>query len=159
MEEMNKSAELEAVEKQKELLSAQIELEKLKFEMYDIRAAKNRARSISVGSANGGTIEISMRGDTSDLYAQLNPTEAVELLNSLAAQCGLDIATRPKEDYATWRSWDPRTLPETTHIGLGSWQLNDRSREKLIAKKELELEQVRVEEPQKPLLPNKNESE
>ena len=69
------------------------------------------------------------------------------------------IDSRSMEDYATWRSWDPRTLPETTHIGLGSWQLNDRSREKLIAKKELELEQVRVEEPQKPLLPNKNESE
>lgn len=156
---MEKSAEIESIKKQKETLSAQIELERMKVELYEIRAAKNRGRSISVGAACGGTIEISMRGDADDMYIQLQPTEAVEFLNSLAAQCGLDIATRPKDDYATWRSWDPRTLPDTAHIGLGSWQLNDQSREKLIAQKEVKLERVRVEEPEKPLLPENNESE
>ena len=152
------SAEIDAIKRQKALVSAQIELEQMKFELYDLRAAKNRGRSISVGAACGGTIEISMRGDADDMYVQLQPTEAVEFLNSLAAQCGLDIATRPKEDYATWRSWDPRTLPERTHVGLGAGQLHDQAREKLIAQKEVELERVRVEEPEKPLLPETDES-
>ena len=155
---MDNSAEIESIKKQKAFVSAQIELEQMKFELYELRLAKNRGRSISVGAACGGTIEISMRGDADDMYVQLQPTEAVEFLNSLAAQCGLDIATRPKEDYATWRSWDPRTLPDTAHIGLGSWQLSDQSRAKLIAKKETELERVRVEEPEKPLLPETDES-
>ena len=155
---MDNSAEIDAIKRQKALVSAQIELEQMKFELYDLRAAKNRGRSISVGAACGGTIEISMRGDADDMYVQLQPTEAVEFLNSLAAQCGLDIATRPKEDYATWRSWDPRTLPERTHVGLGAQQLHDQAREKLIAQKETELAKVRVEEPEKPLLPETNES-
>ena len=155
---MDNSAEIDAIKKQKALVSAQIELEQMKFELYDLRAAKNRGRSISVGAACGGTIEISMRGDADDMYVQLQPTEAVELLNSLAAQCGLDIGTRPKEDYATWRSWDPRTLPERTHVGLGVRQLSDQAREKLIARKETELKRVRVEEPEKPLLPETDES-
>ena len=69
---------------------------------------------------------------------QLQPIEAVELINTLAAQCGLDVATRPKDDYATWRSWDPNVLPDTTQTGLGAWQLSDGARERLIAKKETE---------------------
>ena len=86
---------------------------------------------------------------------QLQPTEAVELINTLAAQCGLDVATRPKDDYATWRSWDPSVLPDTTQTGLGAWQLSDGARERLQANKAIK--EVRVEEPEKPLLPEKTD--
>ena len=66
---------------------------------------------------------------------QLQPTGRVEFLNTLAAQCGLDIATRPKEDYATWRSWDPNVLPDTTHIGLVHGNSVIGARENLLLKK------------------------
>lgn len=89
---------------------------------------------------------------------QLQPIEAVELINTLAAQCGLDVATRPKDDYATWRSWDPNVLPDTEQTGLGAWQLSDGARERLQANKAIK--EVRVGEPEKPLLPEEtNEPE
>ena len=153
---MEDSSEILSLKEQQEILRQKIELKKLEFEMGDINAAQTRARSISVGAACGGTIELSVRTDFTTSYMQLQPTEAVELIHTLAAQCGLDVATRPKEDYATWRSWNPHTLPETQHTGLGAWQLTDKSREKLQADKAIK--EVKIEEHQKPLLTSdKNE--
>jgi hypothetical protein len=65
----------------------------------------NRARSITVGTAFGGAIEICMRTDLATYYAQLQPVEAIEVIESLASACGLQIALRPKQDFSAWRDW------------------------------------------------------
>ena len=152
---MSDSAEIKSIKEQQNLLKEKLELKKLEFEMGEIHSCQTRGRSISVGAACGGVIEISIRTDEITVWMQLQPTEAVELINTLAAQCGLDVATRPKDDYATWRSWDPNVLPDTTQTGLGAWQLSDGARERLQANKAVK--EVRVEEPEKPLLPEKTD--
>ena len=148
---MSDSAEIKAIKQQQELLKDKIELKKLEYEIGEMHAVQTRGRSISVGAGCGGIIELSIRTDETTVWMQLQPIEAVELINTLAAQCGLDVATRPKDDYATWRSWDPNVLPDTTQTGLGAWQLSDGARERLQANKAVK--EVRVEEPEKPLLP------
>lgn len=70
-----------------------------------LKSNLNRARSITVGTAFGGVIEICMRTDSSTYYAQLQPIEAIEVIESLAAACGLQIAMRPRQDFASWRDW------------------------------------------------------
>lgn len=85
----------------------------------------NRARSITVGTAFGGIIEISLRTDTNFFYAQLQPTEAVEIIEQLASACGLQLALRPKQDFSSWRGWE---LTEESDIrvlwkGGSPWQL------------------------------------
>ena len=155
---MSSSAEIKSIKEQQELLKEKIELKKLEFEMGEIHAFQTRGRSISVGAGTGGVIEISIRTDDTTVWMQLQPTEAVELINTLAAQCGLDVATRPKEDYATWRCWDPHVLADTSQTGLGAWQLSDGARERLQANKAIK--EVKIEEPEKPLLSEKtNEHE
>lgn len=152
---MSDSAEIKAIKQQQELLKEKIELKRLEYEIGEMHAIQTRGRSISVGAACGGVIEVSVRTDETTVWMQLQPIEAVELINTLAAQCGLDVATRPKDDYATWRSWDPNVLPDTTQTGLGAWQLSDGARERLQANKTIK--EVRVEEPEKPLLPEKTD--
>jgi hypothetical protein len=72
-----------------------------------------------------------MRGDFSNLWYILHPVEAVEVMEQLAAACGLQIAMRPKQDFSTWRSWDT-TIPSESHwLGTAPWQLDDEQREKL----------------------------
>lgn len=55
-------------------------------EYANLQQNKNRARSITVGTAFGGAIEVNMRGDYHSLWCILNPVEAVELLEQLAAK-------------------------------------------------------------------------
>ena len=152
---MSDSAEIKSIKEQQNLLKEKLELKKLEFEMGEIHSCQTRGRSISVGAACGGVIEVSIRTDYTTVWMQLQPTEVVELINTLSAQCGLDVATRPKDDYATWRSWDPNVLPDTAQTGLGAWQLSDGARERLQANKAVK--EVRVEEPEKPLLPEKTD--
>jgi len=152
---MSESVEIKSIKEQQELLKEKIELKKLEFEIGEINAAQTRARSISVGAACGGFIEISVRTDYTTVYMQLQPIEAVELINTLAAQCGLDVATRPREDYATWRCWNPDTLADKAQTGLGAWQLSDGARERLQADKRIK--EVQVKENEKPLLPQKSD--
>ena len=71
-----------------------------------LQGNKNRARSITVGTSFGGGIEICMRTDLDTYYAQLQPVEAVEVIESLASACGLQIALRPKQDFSAWRDWN-----------------------------------------------------
>jgi len=69
----------------------------------------NRARSVTVGTAFGGTVEMSMRIDGGSVWAILQPVEALELAHQIAAAAGCHIALKPREDFASWREWKPDT--------------------------------------------------
>lgn len=75
-------------------------------EYLSIKQNQNRARSITVGTAFGGIVEINMRSDIASVYAQMQPTEAIELIEQLAAGVGVEIAMRPKVNFASWRGWE-----------------------------------------------------
>ena len=47
-----------------------------------------------------------MRSDAATVWAQLRPVEAIELMEQLAAGCGIEIAMRPKQNFASWRGWE-----------------------------------------------------
>lgn len=71
-----------------------------------LMAEKNRARSITVGTAFGGTSEVSMRNSTGDsIYCILQPVEVIELIHQLAASVGCHIQLAPRRDFASWRDW------------------------------------------------------
>jgi hypothetical protein len=66
----------------------------------------NRARSITVGTAFGGTTEIMMRGDGGrHMWCVMQPVEVTELIHQLAANIGCHIAVKPRDDFASWREW------------------------------------------------------
>lgn len=100
-------------------------------ELANLEANKTRARSFSVGTTTGGIIEVSMRGDYSHLWYLLQPVEAVEMINQLAAASGLEVAMRPRQDFATWRGWDTETPGGTFWIGAAPWQLGEEDRLKI----------------------------
>lgn len=87
---------------------------------------KNRSRSITVGTSFGGSVEVSMRGDYHQLWATLQPVEVVELIEQLASGVGLQIAMRPKQDFAAWRGWN---VDEDNKYWAGAapWQIEDMS--------------------------------
>ena len=88
-EHKQKLAEIQA---QREINSSQAEL--------------NRARSITVGTAFGGTTEVSMRGDGGQsLWCLMQPVEVTELIHQLAANIGCHIAVKPRDDFSSWREW------------------------------------------------------
>jgi hypothetical protein len=66
----------------------------------------NRARSFTVGTCFGGTVEVSMRrGDGSNTFAILQPVEVTEMIHQLAASIGCHIHIQPRRDFASWRDW------------------------------------------------------
>lgn len=66
---------------------------------------RNRARSLTVGTSFSGIVEVSMRGDHHSLWCHLQPVEAIEIMEQLAAATGVQIAMRPKNDFTSWRGW------------------------------------------------------
>lgn len=67
---------------------------------------QTRARSITVGTAFGGTTEITMRGNGSNfLYCIMQPAEVIELIHQLAANVGCHLSLTPRQDFASWREW------------------------------------------------------
>jgi hypothetical protein len=100
-------------------------------ELANLLENQTRARSLTIGTATGGIIEVGMRGDHSHLWYLLQPTEAVEIIGQIAAAAGLEIAMRPRQDFASWRSWDT-SLPECVQwIGSAPWQLSDEDKQLL----------------------------
>lgn len=91
-------------------------------ELANLVANKSRARSVTVGTAFGGAVELSMRGDYANLWAILQPVEVVELVEQLAAGIGLQIAIRPRQDFATWRGWNTDAA-DRYWAGIGNWQI------------------------------------
>jgi hypothetical protein len=68
----------------------------------------NRARSISVGHAGGGVTEVSLRrADSGTVYYFLQPVEVIELIHQLAANVGCHINLQPRDDFSSWRAWNP----------------------------------------------------
>jgi hypothetical protein len=100
-------------------------------ELNNLKSNQTRARSLTIGTANGGIIEVGMRSDSGHLWYLLQPTEAIEIIGQLAAASGVEISMRVRQDFASWRSWDP-TLPSSVNwLGAAPWQLSDEDREKL----------------------------
>lgn len=90
--------ELKRLEKLREM-EAEMDLE-------NRESNRNRARSITVGTAFGGTTEILMRSDGGrHIWCTMQPVEVIELINQLAANVGCNISIKPKDDFASWRDW------------------------------------------------------
>ena len=102
---------------------------------------KTRARSLTVGTAGGGILEISLRSDYyGAIWYQLHPVEAVEVIGQIAAAAGLEVGIRPRKDFATWRPWDS-PLPGSVHwMGTAAYQLKEEEQRTLFEMKKEELE-------------------
>jgi len=67
----------------------------------------SRARGFTVGTAFGGTTEISMRGNAGQhLFCLLQPVEVIELIHQLSANVGCHLKLLPRKDFASWRDWE-----------------------------------------------------
>jgi hypothetical protein len=65
-----------------------------------------RARAISVGTAFGGTVEITLKDHKGDFsFAIMQPVEVIEFIHTLASNIGCVADVRPRNDFASWRSW------------------------------------------------------
>ena len=100
-------------------------------ELAALEQNRSRARSFSIGAASGGIIEVSMRGDYYNLWYLLQPVEGIEIINQLAAAAGVEVAMRPRNDFASWRSWDTSLPPSVHWMGSAPWQMSEEEREKL----------------------------
>lgn len=97
-------------------------------ELAQLKQSQARGRSLTVGTAGGGIIELCIRADYSSLWYQIPPTEAVELIGQLAAAAGVEIAIRPRNDFASWRSWDQNLPGSVVWMGAAPWQLTEEDR-------------------------------
>jgi hypothetical protein len=104
-------------------------------ELAGLMQNQTRARSFTIGTGTGGIIEVNMRGDFSTLWFQMQPTEAIEVIGQLAAAAGVDIAMRPKNDFASWRSWDTSLPSSIAWMGAAPWQLSEEQRLEIQAAK------------------------
>lgn len=76
-----------------------------------VEESVNKARSISVGTAFGGTTEIMLRSDGGrHIWCVMQPVEVVELIYQLAANIGFNLKIKPRNDFSSWRDW--RITPE-----------------------------------------------
>lgn len=109
-------------------------------ELDSLLSTRHRARSITVGTAFGGIPEITLRSESGYIYAQMQPVEVIELIEQLAAGCGIEIAMRPKQNFASWRGWeeiiDQRIgFDKIAWKGAAAWQLDGSHLEKNIQNK------------------------
>lgn len=121
-------------EKNKRILELEEKLKELELEEHLHNSQsniKNRARSISIGSCGGGMIEINMRNHYDHMYYIANPVEVVELIGQLAASCGVEVAMRPREDFASWRSWDTNLPSGIEFMGAAPFQLTAEKRKSI----------------------------
>jgi hypothetical protein len=96
--ETENAIEVQRIEKLRQM-EAEMDLE-------NRESNRNRARSITVGTAFGGTTEVMMRSDGGrHIWCTMQPTEVVELIHQLAANVGCNIALKPRNDFASWRDW------------------------------------------------------
>lgn len=113
-------------------------------ELANLKQTQTRARSFTIGTTTGGIIEVAMRGDFANLWYLLQPVEAIEVIGQLAAAAGVEIAMRPREDFASWRSWNT-SLPSSVHwMGAAPWQLPDEERRLL---EEIKTKNIKTIEP------------
>lgn len=115
-------------------------------ELANLKQTQTRARSFTIGTTTGGIIEVALRGDFANLWYLLQPVEAVEVINQLAAAAGLEIAMRPRQDFATWRGWDTSLPPSVHWMGAAPWQLTDEQRAELEAVKAKNIKAIQQSE-------------
>lgn len=120
-------------------------------ELDSVNSMRHRARAITVGTAFGGIVEVQMRTENNFMYAQMQPTEAVELIEQLAAGIGVEIAMRPKVNFASWRGWeeviDQRIgFDRIAWKGAAAWQLDGRHVEEQYKKLHGESEHKKIED-------------
>lgn len=104
-----------------EELREQIELECVVNELDSLKDSRHRSRNITVGTCFGGVVNIAMNNEHYHMYAQLQPTEAVEIIEQLAAGVGVEIAMRPKQNFASWRGWE-EVIDQRIAIGDLTWK-------------------------------------
>ena len=81
-------------------------MNKTKLRQQHFEESQMRARSVTVGTAFGGTTELTMRrGDGSFTFAIMQPVEVIELIHQLAANVGCHLQLTPRRDFAAWRDW------------------------------------------------------
>jgi SOS-response transcriptional repressor LexA len=112
-------------------------------EYASMKQNQTRARSLSVGTAGGGIIELNMRGDYGNLWYQMQPTEAIEIIGQIAAASGIEIAMRPRQDFSSWRSWDTSLPSSVAWMGAAPWQLTEEARMELEAAKAKNIKAIR----------------
>jgi hypothetical protein len=77
-----------------------------KLQQQELQEAQNRARSVTVGTAFGGTTELIVRRtDGIFTFAIMQPVEVIELIHQLAANVGCHIQLAPRRDFSSWRDW------------------------------------------------------
>jgi len=87
-------------------------------QLETLEANETRAQSITVGTAGGGSIEITMRSSSGRfLWNTYQPVEVVEFINQLAAGIGCHINILPRQDFASWRDW--KVTPEELEHARG----------------------------------------
>lgn len=64
-----------------------------------------RARSVTVGTGNGGVTEIMMRSANGYMWQILQPVEIIEFIHTLAGAVGCNVEVKPRKDFASWRNW------------------------------------------------------
>ena len=105
-----------------------------------------------IAAVDGGIVEVGMRSDAASVYAQIQPTEGVELIEQLAAGLGIEIAMRPKQDFASWRGWEDVIgqrvpLDRLAWKGAAAWQLYEGEElERKYQDNQLPTEKVRVQQ-------------
>lgn len=67
---------------------------------------RHRGRSLTVGNSYSGVIEVAIRNEFNHMWIIMQPVEAVEIMEQIAAACGIEIAMRPKQNFTSWRSWN-----------------------------------------------------
>ena len=78
---------------------------------------KNRARSLNVGNAGAGVTEVTMRTkDGSYIWYLMQPVEVIELIHQLSANVGCHLQLTPREDFSSWRNWNPLTVEDKLHL-------------------------------------------
>jgi hypothetical protein len=76
-----------------------------------LEANDTRAQSITVGTAGGGTTEITMRSASGRfLWNTYQPVEIIELIHQLSANVGCHLQLVPRQDFGAWRDW--KVTPE-----------------------------------------------
>ena len=77
-----------------------------RLQQQELQEAQNRARSVTVGTAFGGTTELIMRRtDGLFTFAIMQPVEVIEIIHQLAANVGCHLQLVPRKDFASWRDW------------------------------------------------------
>ncbi len=75
-------------------------------QLETLEANDTRAQSITVGTAGGGTTEITMRSASGKfLWNTYQPVEIIELIHQLSANVGCHLQLVPRKDFASWRDW------------------------------------------------------